>query len=156
MIDFSALSAAEVGNLLGKSERRIRQLADAGAIPRRTDLKFDARAVVAALIRRAEDGKRSPEAEARARLLDEKSKSLAMQNAARLGDLIAIGDVAAMIDELCGVWATEISTLPVRVGGRDLALRARIDAELDRVRANIFSRAEQFVAKYENMGKSNG
>ncbi len=84
-------------------------------------------------------------------LREARAREIEVRTAERLGKLVAVEEFDAMIDELCGVFRTELSGLPARVT-RDVALRRTIEREINGMLGRIADIAEANAARLEGAG----
>ncbi len=62
-------------------------------------------------------------------LREARAREIEVRTAQRLGKLVPLEDFDAFVDELCGIFRTELSGLPARVT-RDLMLRRTVEQEI--------------------------
>ena len=84
-------------------------------------------------------------------LREARAREIEVRTAERLGKLVAVEEFDAMIDELCGVFRTELSGLPARVT-RDVMLRRTIEREINGILNRIADVAEANAARLEAAG----
>lgn len=58
-----------------------------------------------------------------------------------------------MLDEIVGMFKTELSALPARLT-RDLALRRTLEAETDRVQGQVHDRLAAYIAALKETGEA--
>lgn len=137
-MDFTSLSAEAVGNLIGVTGRRIRQLAEEGRIPRADAAgRYDGPAVVRHLL--AEARATRPESAldaARARALEVKTAGEEMRLAERRRALVAVDVATDVIDRMLGAVVAELVGFPARFT-RDVALRRQLETEIHAARERM-------------------
>lgn len=136
-MDFTAISASDLGNILGISERRVRQLAAEGKIPAPTRRKFDGPACVrAALAAARADRPESTLEKARARAIDARARAQEIKTAREERELISF-DAAMDAFELFSDSAnTVFVTLPASFT-RNLEEREKLDDLIFTVRTEL-------------------
>lgn len=138
------VSNATLASLLGVSERRIRQMLAAGlAVP-----AGRGRLALGPTIRRVIDDARASSAtpdllSARAELVRAKARQVELANDKADGSLVDLREVRALFQQLAGIVAGGLASLPARVAGRDLALRRRLEREADAIREAMAQAFEQ-------------
>lgn len=137
-MDISSISAEALGNLIGVTGRRVRQLAEEGKIPKANAAgRYDAPTVVRHLLAEARSSR--PESAldaARARALEVRTAGEEMRLKERRNELISVVVANEIIDRLAATVLAELIGLAPRVT-RDQALRRRIDDEVDAARTRI-------------------
>lgn len=136
-------SAAQVARLLMLTPRRLRQLADAGHIPRAVKGKYPLAATVQGYLRYLNESvRRSAEGNAGAGLASAKEREIRLRIAQREGRLVEMADVEAFARHVSGVLREASAGIGREAAGRDPALAARIDAEI----AAVFDRFDRRCA----------
>ena len=125
------LTRDEIGRLIGLTGRRVTQMADEGKIPKPVNGKYNAPAVIRALLNGAKERRApTPLEKAQAKRAEEIAAEIADRRAAKRGELIAVDAAVAIFDELVAAVRSEIVGLPARVT-RDMALRRKLEDEVD-------------------------
>lgn len=109
-----------------------------GVIEKRPDGRFDLDATRIAYIKHLrEERKRSPRGEADAELIKVKTEMLQTRLMEKKRDLIPREEATSDMEELIGLLLTGLSSMPVRCGGRDLAVRRSIDKAVYDLRVEL-------------------
>mgnify|MGYP001767213445 CR=1 FL=1 len=136
-MDFTAISATDLGNLLGISERRVRQLAAEGRIPKPSRGKFDGPACVRAVLEAARaDRPESSLDRARARAIDARAKAQELRTAREEGALFPFDDAMDIVEDLTGIFVAAIESVPARFT-RDRDKRADLERVVFDVRTDV-------------------
>ena len=137
-MDFSSISAEALGNLIGVTGRRVRQLAEEGKIPKANAAgRYDAPTVVRHLLAEARSSRPEGTLEvARAKALDVKTAGDALRLAERRRDLVAVDVATDALDRVLGVVVAELVGLPARMT-RDPALRRKLEDEVHAARERM-------------------
>lgn len=137
-MDITSISAEALGNLIGVTGRRVRQLAAEGKIPKANAAgRYDAPAVVRHLLAEARSSRPEGALEvARARALEVKTSGEELRLAERRRELISVVVADEIIDRLAATVLAELVGLARRVT-RDPALCRRIEDEVTAARVRI-------------------
>ncbi len=141
------IGTTELANVLGVSARRVRQLSAEGIIPRPDSRgRHDLAGAVQAVVANARAGREGSElSAARKDLLGLKSKKEAIEIARLDRELISMDEHNAVIDALAGTFTAAMGALPARLGGKDIALRRKIEAEIDAFRTEIAEKVTELA-----------
>ena len=118
------------------------QLLAAGVLERGSDGKFaldDNRHRYILHLR--ELRRRSPKSEADAELQRSKSEMLQIRIAERKKELMMASECYGLLDEVHGLFMTHLSSLPAKIGGRDLAMRRKVEAAIYDMRVELSNEA---------------
>jgi phage terminase Nu1 subunit (DNA packaging protein) len=147
-MELTEISASDLGNILGISERRVRQLAAEGKIPKPTRGKFDAPACVKAILEAARsDRPESALEKARARAIDARARTQEMKIAREERELIPFDDAVEAMELKMGAVNTALTTLPARFT-RNLEIREQLDDLVFTIREEISNKLEELSKKY--------
>jgi len=143
----STASAAEIGKVLGITDRRVRQIATDAGISASAHGQWPVgpvmRAVVAAASREREN---DAEREARARLMAARAREVELRTAERERELVPTEDAVNLVINFIGSMVSKINGLPARIT-RDVELRRKIEATLDEFRMEMDGELKE-VAKF--------
>ena len=130
-MDLSSISAEAVGNLLGVTGRRVRQLAEEGKIPKaNASGRYDGPAVIRHLLAEARANRPEGRLEvARAKALEVRTAGEEQRLAERRRELVAVDVATDALDRVLGAVVAELVGLPARAT-RDPTLRRRLDDEV--------------------------
>ena len=150
------ISSAQLGALLGLTERRVQQLADEGIIANvgrgRSKRYVLADAVQALLARAAEDAKSAPAAGTiREQFEAERARKLKLENDQAEALLIETPDAIAAIDGIFGEVRTALGGIAARFTS-DLPERRRLENEIDIVLGDLASRLDKAGAALRKGG----
>lgn len=144
-------SAAEIGALLGVSDRRIRQIAADAGIAASEHGSWPVgpvtRAAVAAASREREN---DAEREARARLMAARAREVELRTAERERELIPTEDAINLIMTYFGSIVAKLNGLPAQIT-RDLKLRRQIEDVLDGFRREMDGELQAVAKFYSEM-----
>ena len=104
------------------------KLVSQGTLPQRPDGQFDldsARRAYIEFLRT--ERKRSPKSEADSAFTQAKAELLQIKIAEKKRDLIPREEAAGDMEELIGLFLSGLGSMPIRCGGRDLAVRRSIE-----------------------------
>jgi len=136
-------SAAQVAKLIMVTPRRLRQLADAGYIPRAVKGKYPLAAAVQGYLAFLRSSiERAAESNVGAGLASAKEREVRLRIAKREAEVVEMADVEAFARHVSGVLREASAGIGREAAGRDPALAARIDAEI----AAIFDRFDRRCA----------
>lgn len=146
-MDFTAISASDLGNILGISERRVRQLAAEGKIPAPTRGKFDGPACVRAVLAAARaDRPESALEKARARAIDARARSQEIKIAREEHELIPFDAAMDAFELFSGAVNTAFVTLPARFT-RNLEDREKLDDLIFTVRTELSEKLAELAKR---------
>lgn len=147
-MELTDFSAAEIGNLLGISERRVRQLVSEKKIPAPTRGKFDGPACVRAVLDAARaDRPESTLEKARARAIDARARSQEIKIAREERELIPFDAAMDAFELFSGAVNTAFITLPARFT-RNLEEREKLDDLIFAVRTELSEKLAELAKKY--------
>lgn len=133
----AALTGEQAGVVIMRSGEWVRKLSKEGWITKQSDGKFFLLDVVQGYIRYRDDAERRATKTAAAnRISDARAREIELRVARREGQLIEIDDVLPVIDELVGLFRTELSGFGARVT-RDLETRRVIDGAANDILSKI-------------------
>ncbi len=136
------LSGERVAILLGLTTRQVQRLAREGAILRDGRRGFTVASVAAAIARR------HGRADGEKRIADARAAEIELRIAARRRELIPYEEAVAALDDVVGAVREEASGLPARIT-RDLALRRKIEQEVDGFLGRLSNRLSKAAAALE-------
>jgi hypothetical protein len=133
----------------GCSRQNVDQLAAQGVIERRSDGLFDQDASRLKYIARLRDEhRRSPRTQADADHVAVKTEMLKLRLMEKKRELVRQSDVDELIDTLCGITLTALSSMPARCAPRgDLATRRAIERVVFEVRTEIANVCQEMANK---------
>ena len=159
MADLSAKSLKQlevgseiVGQILGLTGRRVRQLTEDGVIAKNGRGKYPVLASIKAYIgwlKAAQE--RVPASDAKEAVLFERARSLRLQNDEREHRLVDTEECIAVLDEIVGTYRTELDGLPARLT-RDLDDRKQIASVVDAISNRVCDKFEQRAAELRANG----
>lgn len=130
--------------LLGITPRRVRQQIAAGLVKAAGRGEVEFAASIRALLEDAREARETaPLAAARAQLLRARAASAEIELAKRDGLLMDVEEARALFQELAGLLVAGLSGLPVRIAGRDVAMRRKVEAICDQLRNELADRFER-------------
>ena len=128
------------------------KLVSQGVLKQRSDGKFDLDANRRAYIEFLREARKlSPCSAADAELVKVKTEMLQTRLMEKKRDLIPREEAASDMEELIGLLLTGLGSMPARCGGRDLAVRRKIDKAVFDLRTEL---AEVFSKLASERGKS--
>jgi phage terminase Nu1 subunit (DNA packaging protein) len=143
------ITTAVACQLLMLTRQRLDQLAAEGWIARHSAGRWRTVDLVQGYIRFMRDeGRRQNVKAADSRVRDARARDIEIRNAERLGRLVSVEELDAIIDEVCGAFRSELSGLPARVT-RDLQMRRVIETEVHGVLARIAAIADANATRLE-------
>jgi len=133
------MTGIKLGELVGISERRVRELRDAGVIPDNGRGKYalpDAVQAYCARLREQAAGRQGDDGESglvneRARLAKEQADRIEMENEVRRGELLIRGDVDAAVTSAFARVRSRLLAIPVKAAA--MAVQAASPAEAEAV-----------------------
>ena len=125
-------TAATAARVLGLSRRQFDRLHRAGVVPQHSPRQFDLAAVVPAYVTYIEQGRTGAATIAEAKLLTERERSrkLALENAAKAGELVYARQVADLLAEVSVAAVGALEAIPSRHAGELAAITDRADMRL--------------------------
>ena len=121
----------EIGLLIGVTGRRVTQMAAEGKIPSPNKGKYDAPAVIRALLNGAKEKRDpSPLEKAQARKAEAAAAETEMRLSARRGELVNVDFATSVFDEFVALVRLELVGLPARFT-RDVEARRKLEGEVD-------------------------
>lgn len=140
-------SAAEIGKLLGRSDRRVRQIAaDAGIAASEHGLWPVGPVIRAAVAAASRERDSDAEKEARARLMAARAREVELRTAERERELVPTEDAVGLVIRYIGSMVAKLNGLPAQIT-RDVKLRRQIEAVIDGFR-NEMDKELAEVAKF--------
>ena len=117
-------------------------LVSQGVLKQRPDGKFDLDANRRAYIEFLREArKRSPKSEADSAFTQAKAELLQIRIAEKKRQLMLTSEVDEMIDEIHGLFMTALSSLPAKIGGRDLGERRKVEKAIYDMRVELSAAA---------------
>jgi phage terminase Nu1 subunit (DNA packaging protein) len=143
---------AALGEILGITPRWVRQLTTDGAIKRNAGGKYPlTQAVQGYLVWLKASQERVPASDAKEAVLFERARSLRLQNDEREHRLIQTEEAVAALDELVGIFSTELSGFPARLT-RNMEDRRQIAEHVDAIRNRAADKLAQRAAELRTNG----
>ena len=144
-----SVSGYELARHFGCSRQNVDLLAQQGVIERRADGKFDQDVSrLKYLTHLRSEHRRSPRAAADAELASARAALLRIRIEEKQRTLVRQSDVDELIDSLCGVVLTHLSSLAARCAPRgDLATRRNIERVVFEVRTEMAKVCEEMADK---------
>lgn len=137
------ISISAFAALIGVSPRRIQQRIAEGVIKAAGRGEVELGASIRALLADAREAREAaPLTEARAKVAQARARQLDLQNMREDRRVIDVEEARALFQELAGLFVSGLSSLPARIGGKDIGLRRRIERECDGVRQQIVEKFE--------------
>jgi hypothetical protein len=140
------VTAAAVGAHLRLTRQRVGQLTDEGVFSRLTDGSFDLDACRFAYIEwLRSDDRRAAKSVVSSRINDARAAEIEVRTAERLKTLQGLGrdEGLAVVDAVLGPMRSDLQSVPARLT-KDLALRRRLEGELNGVLDSAADRARTF------------
>lgn len=145
----NTVSGRALADLVGLTDRQLRNLATEGIIPRPERGKYDLRAAVLAILDRARNSAASAADAERIAFMKAKREALEMDTAEKRRELIPIEEHNLVMTTVFGSLKSEFLGLPARTT-RDMAVRVELDREiaaaLNRAAAKLSSLADDWRA----------
>jgi hypothetical protein len=124
----------------------VAKLVDQGVLERRADGRFDQDACRAKYISHLkEERKRSPRSEADTAFQQAKTELIRLRILEKQRVLIEADEALAMIDRMCGLFISGLSSFAARIGGRDIATRIAVDRAVRELRLEISNAASEIA-----------
>ena len=137
------VDSENVGEILGLTGRRVRQLTEEGVMAKNGRGKYPVLASIKAYIKWLQAAQqRNAPSDAREAVLHERARSLRLQNDEREHRLVDTEEVLAVLDEIVGTYRTELDGLPARLT-RDLEDRKHIAEVVDAISNRVCDKFEQ-------------
>lgn len=145
----ATVSASELARHLDCSRAYLHKLEADGVIQRRGDGFPLDQSRIAYLRYLRRDRKQSPRSQADAEFASAKAELIRLRIAERQGQLVSLEAMTELIDLICGIVNTHMYAMSARIGGRDLALRRKIDSEVRATMTEIAGVAERKALEIE-------
>jgi hypothetical protein len=124
----TTVTTKQLRAMIELSPARLTQLENEGVIKRASRDRWVLIDTLLALIRfYRSDARRSARSVAEGRVRDARAEYFEVRTAEKLRQLVDIDDAGEVLAVLCGLLKQEIQGQPARVGGKDLALRRRLE-----------------------------
>ena len=137
------LTFVQAGSLLTITDRWVRTLVERGFIPAPIDGRVELGAAVAGYIKSLKDeGRRNSNVATASRVQEMRAQEIELRIAKTTRALIPVEDAYASIDAIMGPLKSELVGLPSRIT-RDLALREKIETEIDATLVRALDRIEE-------------
>jgi hypothetical protein len=136
------VSAVRMAAHLNFDRAYLAKLVAAGTLVQRADGKFpidDNRRAYLEFLREAR--KRSPKSEADSAFTQAKAELLQLRIGERKKELMMASECYGLLDEVHGLFMTHLSALPAKIGGRDLAMRRKVEAAIYDMRVELSNEA---------------
>ena len=118
------------------------KLVSQGVLSQRADGRFDVdsnRRAYIEFLREAR--KRSPKSEANSAFTQAKAELIQIRIMERKKELMLASECYEMIDEIHGLFMTALSSLPAKIGGRDLGERRKVEKAIYDMRVELSNEA---------------
>ncbi|KQW27036.1 hypothetical protein ASE36_18970 [Rhizobium sp. Root274] len=143
------VSAPELAELLGCSERQVRQWATEGVIEKASRGKYVLAPSVQAVVRKALENGSSDMERQRIDFMKAKREALELETAQKKRELLPVADVDAFFQTVFGELKSELLSVPARAS-RDMTVRREVEkavvAALNRTAAKINDKATAMQA----------
>jgi hypothetical protein len=140
--DDGPASSVKMAAHLDLDRAYLTKLVSQGVLAQRPDGKFDLDDNRRRYIRfLREERKRSPKSEADSAFTQAKAELLQIRVAERKKELMLASECYELQDELFGLFMTALSSLPAKIGGRDLAERRKVEKAIYDMRVELSSEA---------------
>lgn len=136
-------AVTETAQHLGLSRAGVRDLEDTGVISRAAGLDACRHGYIKHLRARSMSG-----SAADTQFREARAREIAVRPAERLGRYVPTEEFDAMVEQLYGLIRAELSGLPARIGGANLALRRLVEAEVHGVLHRLVDAAEKHAATH--------
>ncbi len=147
-------STKQIVALVEVGEDRLAQIERAGFIKRITRNAWFPVETLAGLVRFYRDGnRRGPRSAADARWRTARAREIEIRTAERERKLVKIDDATEALEDITGIFLTEISSLPASVT-RDFVLRRQIEERIFEIRERISNRLEAQARSLQESGKA--
>ena len=122
--------------------RLFAELISQGVLTQRPDGKFDLDSNRRAYIEFLRtERKRNPKSEADSAFTQAKAELIQLRIGERKKELMMASKCYEMLDEIHGLFMTYLSSLPAKIGGRDLAMRRKVEAAIYDMRVELSNEA---------------
>jgi hypothetical protein len=140
--DDGPASSVKMAAHLDLDRAYLTKLVSQGVLAQRPDGKFDLDDNRRHYIRfLREERKRSPKSEADSAFTQAKAELLQIRVAERKKELMMASECYGLLDEVHGLFMTALSALPAKIGGRDLAMRRKVEAAIYDMRVELANEA---------------
>ena len=146
------VSMEAFGRHIGVSRERVRALVAENVLTPEADGRLDLDKSRIAYITHLRD--RPTRSHAADKLREAKAEEVRLRLAERGHQLIETDESIAVVQDIVGTVLTGLSGLPARVGGRDLALRRRIEAEIFTIRQTVVRRLQEQATALRTTGEA--
>ena len=146
------VSQEAFGRHIGVSRERVRALISEGVITPAPDGRLDQDKARLAYLQHLRD--RPVRSAAQDLLRQTKAKEIELRLAERAHQLIETDEAVDATRDILGVVLTGLGSLPARVGGKDLALRRRIEAEIFSIRETVARRLKEQAGALRTTGEA--
>ena len=141
-----------VGDILGLTARRVTQLVAEGVIPRTGRGKYPIAKAIAGYLKWLQDAKqRTAPSAARERLIEARARSIELQNEEREHKLIDADEAIGALDEIVGIFRSEMDGLPARLT-RDLDERKIVEDAVNAIGNRAADKLAQRAAELRTNG----
>lgn len=146
------VSLESFGRHIGVSRERVRTLISEGVITPTADGKLDQDAARLAYLRHLRD--RPVRSQSADKLREAKAREVELRMAERLHELIERDTAQEVVEDVLANLMVGLQGMAARIGGRDLALRRKIDDEIFRIRAEAANRLKAHAKSLRQSGKA--
>ena len=138
------VSASRMAAHLGFERPMLDRLRAQGVIKREADGRYDVEATRLAYIKHLREARRlSPRSAADAEFARSKSELIQIRIMKEKRELMLTAECDAMVDEIHGLFMTHLSSLPAKIGGRDLAERRKVEKAIFDMRTELANEADK-------------
>lgn len=162
-LDLTRVSHRVVAEVIGRTPSKVRDYVNRDILPKPTDSKYDLPACVQAYVHWVKRGHANAvEFDARKSVLEEKYKSLKLENDKRAGRQVDTEEVEDVFTRVCSLIAVRLEAIPGRLanelaGMTDAAqIRARLRHEIVDIRTSAESGLKDFVRSVKGRGAIEG
>ncbi|MFD2185002.1 hypothetical protein [Rhodoplanes azumiensis] len=142
------MTATSLGSLLGITRQAVSKLAAEGIIARLPDGRFDATDAVPRYVRHLKrPGAKASVSAVNAELRDAQVRLARLKVAQFEGRFMERSDHEEFCTEIAGHFIAGLHELPAAIGGRDLALRRKVDEAVYRLRERMSQEFEKRAAE---------
>lgn len=148
MLETLEVSASELAQMLGVTDRRIRQLAKEGTVIRGVQRgRYRLQESVRRFLDVREEQHQSVSLDA---LREERLKTLRITRAQKDRELIALDEAIEFVDEVIGLFVASLQGLPARITN-NIAERRRLNEIFDQERQRLADRFAERLTDYERL-----
>lgn len=148
MLETLEVSASELAQMLGVTDRRIRQLAKEGTVVRGVQRgRYRLQESVRRFLDVREEQHQSVSLDA---LREERLKTLRITRAQKDRELIALDEAIEFVDEVIGLFVASLQGLPARITNNN-AERRRLNEIFDQERQRLADRFAERLTDYERL-----